>query len=117
VADLIRQVGISEQTYCRWKKQYAGLQSNQVQELKQLQDENARLGETGATRETIAAVLWHSNQSITDHYSVAMVREIYEALEKIKDEGGSWNKSLQTLIFEARARNVPKVSPAKRTTG
>ncbi|CAB3773860.1 transposase [Burkholderia sp. MSh2] len=43
VADLIRQVGISEQTFYRWKKQYAGMQSDQVRELKQLQDENARL--------------------------------------------------------------------------
>lgn len=30
VADLIRQLGISEQTYYRWKKQYTGLESNQV---------------------------------------------------------------------------------------
>jgi putative transposase len=43
VADLIRQVGISEQTFYRWKKQYAGMQSDQVRELKQLQKENARL--------------------------------------------------------------------------
>ena len=42
-ADIIRQVGISEQTFYRWKKQYAGLQSDQVREFKQLQDENARL--------------------------------------------------------------------------
>ncbi|KVL57216.1 transposase [Burkholderia cepacia] len=41
VADLVRQLGIS--TYYRWKKQYAGLESNQVRELKQLQDENERL--------------------------------------------------------------------------
>jgi len=27
VADLLRQVGISEQTFYRWKKQYAGLES------------------------------------------------------------------------------------------
>ncbi len=43
VGDLIRQIGISEQTFYRWKKQYAGLQSDQVREFKQLQDENARL--------------------------------------------------------------------------
>jgi putative transposase len=43
VADLIRQVGISEQTFYRWKKQYAGLESDQVRELKQVVDENARL--------------------------------------------------------------------------
>lgn len=43
VADIIRQVGISEQTFYRLKKQYAGLQSDQVKELRQLQEENARL--------------------------------------------------------------------------
>jgi putative transposase len=43
VADIRRHVGISEQTFYRWKGQYAGLQSDQVRELKQLQDENARL--------------------------------------------------------------------------
>lgn len=43
VVDILRKVGISEQTLYRWKKQYAGLQSDQVRELKQLQDENARL--------------------------------------------------------------------------
>ncbi|MQB45898.1 hypothetical protein DXT94_28665 [Rhizobium sp. ICMP 5592] len=43
VADLIRhQVGISEQTFYRWKKQYGGLQSDQVRELKQVLEENTR---------------------------------------------------------------------------
>ncbi len=40
VADLIRLVGISEQTFYRWKKKYSGLQPDQARELKQLQDEN-----------------------------------------------------------------------------
>lgn len=43
VADLVRQLGVSEQAYYRWKRLYAGLESNRVRELKQLQDENARL--------------------------------------------------------------------------
>jgi putative transposase len=43
VADLIRQVGISEQTFYRWKRQYAGLESDQVREFKQLAEENGRL--------------------------------------------------------------------------
>ena len=43
VADLIRQVGMSEQTFYRWKQQYAGMQSDQGRELKQLQEGNARL--------------------------------------------------------------------------
>ncbi len=43
VAELIRKVAISEQTFYRWKKQYVGLESDQVREMKQLQDENGRL--------------------------------------------------------------------------
>lgn len=43
VADIIRQVGISEQTFYRWKKQYTGLESSEVRELRQLKEENARL--------------------------------------------------------------------------
>lgn len=43
VAELIRKVGISEQTFYRWKKVYGSLEVDQVRQLKQLQDENARL--------------------------------------------------------------------------
>lgn len=43
VGDLTRRLGISEQTFYRWRKQYAGLQPDQARELKQLQEENARL--------------------------------------------------------------------------
>jgi putative transposase len=43
VADIIRQLGISEQTFYRWKKQYGGMQSDGVRELKILQEENTRL--------------------------------------------------------------------------
>jgi putative transposase len=43
VPDLIRKVGISEQTYYRWKKQHGSLQPDQARELEQLQEENARL--------------------------------------------------------------------------
>ncbi|SIT69494.1 putative transposase [Burkholderia sp. b14] len=57
VADLIRQIGICEQTFYRWKKQYAGMQSDQVRELKQLQDENARLKKLVAERSLDKAIL------------------------------------------------------------
>ncbi|MFZ0314457.1 MAG: IS3 family transposase [Candidatus Korobacteraceae bacterium] len=43
VAEVIRKVGISEQTFYRWKKQYVGLETDQVRQMKQLQDENSRL--------------------------------------------------------------------------
>ena len=43
VGELVRKVGISEQTFYRWKKQYVGLEIDQVRQLKQLQEENQRL--------------------------------------------------------------------------
>jgi len=43
IADVTRQLGISEQTFYRWKKAYGGLQPEQARALKQLQEENARL--------------------------------------------------------------------------
>jgi putative transposase len=57
VADLIRQLGISEMTYYRWKKQYAGLESDQVRELKQVVEENARLKKLVAELSLDKAVL------------------------------------------------------------
>jgi hypothetical protein len=36
VAELIRKVGISEQTFYRWKKQYVGLEADQMRQMKQL---------------------------------------------------------------------------------
>jgi len=43
IADLIRQVGVSEQTFYRWKKKYTGLEIDQVRQLKQMAEENTRL--------------------------------------------------------------------------
>jgi putative transposase len=43
IAELIRQVGISEQTFYRWKKKYSGLEVDQVRQLKEMVEENTRL--------------------------------------------------------------------------
>ncbi len=41
--DAIREVRIVEQTYYRWRKQYGGMGTDQVKELKRLQKENDHL--------------------------------------------------------------------------
>ena len=41
--DAIRQIGVTEQTYYRWKKEYGGMGTEQLKELKRLQKENERL--------------------------------------------------------------------------
>ena len=43
IAQLIRKIGVSEQNFYRWKKEYSGLKADQVRHLKQLQKENSRL--------------------------------------------------------------------------
>jgi putative transposase len=42
-AEVYRKYGISEQTYYRWQQRYGGLQTPQVQRLRQLEAENERL--------------------------------------------------------------------------
>ena len=52
VAEVIRKAGIAEQTFYRWKKQYVGLEVDQVRQLKQLQEENVRL------KQLVAELSW-----------------------------------------------------------
>jgi transposase-like protein len=42
VAEVIRKVGISEQTFYRWKKQYVGMETDQARQMKQLQEDNGQ---------------------------------------------------------------------------
>lgn len=42
-AELCRKYGISAQTFYRWKSKYGGLEVNEAQRLKQLEDENRKL--------------------------------------------------------------------------
>jgi putative transposase len=43
VAEVIRKMGITEPTFYRWKKQFAGMGVAEIRRLKQREDENARL--------------------------------------------------------------------------
>jgi len=38
-----RKLGVSEQTYYRWRKEYGGMRVDQAKRLKQVEQENARL--------------------------------------------------------------------------
>ena len=43
IAQASRLLGITEQTYYRWRKHYGGMQVSQAKRLKELESENARL--------------------------------------------------------------------------
>jgi putative transposase len=51
IADLCREHGIGEQTFYRWRRKYGGLDTSDVQRLKELTTENARLKRLLAERD------------------------------------------------------------------
>lgn len=50
MADAVRQIGVSELTFYRWRKQYGGMSRDQLRQLKELQKENERLRKAVADR-------------------------------------------------------------------
>jgi len=77
-----------------------------------------RLREAEVREETIADVLWHHRASMTAHYSVVQVRELYEALSRITNESHRSNRSLVMIARETQNTRVPQKSPdqTKRVT-
>ena len=48
VGEICRHIGISEQSYYRWRREYGGLKVDQARRLKELDRENSRLRRTVA---------------------------------------------------------------------
>ena len=57
VADACKKIGVTEQTYYRWKKEYGGLRLDQAKRLKELEKENGRLKRLLADAELDKAIL------------------------------------------------------------
>jgi len=43
LAEVVRKLGITEQTYYRWRKEYGGLRTDQARRMKEFERENGRL--------------------------------------------------------------------------
>jgi len=43
ISEASRKIGVTEQTYYRWRKEYGGMRVEQARRLKELEKENARL--------------------------------------------------------------------------
>lgn len=56
-AEVGRKLGITEQTYYRWRKEYGSLRVDQVRRLKDLERENARLRKLVADQALDLAIL------------------------------------------------------------
>lgn len=57
VAQACKQIGVTDQTYYRWRKEYGGLKTDQAKRLKELERENARLKRLLADAELDKAIL------------------------------------------------------------
>jgi putative transposase len=57
VAEAVKKIGVTEQTYYRWKKRFGGLRMDQAKRLKELEKENARLKRLLADAELDKAIL------------------------------------------------------------
>jgi len=50
VGQACRELAVTEQTYCRWRKEYGGMRVEQARRLKALEKENSRLKKLVADR-------------------------------------------------------------------
>ena len=57
VTQLCKTLGITDQTYYRWRKEYGGVKTDQAKRLKDLERENARLKKLLAEAELDKAIL------------------------------------------------------------
>jgi transposase-like protein len=57
VAAACKQIGVTEQTFYRWRKEYGGLKTDQAKRLKDLERENGRLKRLLAEAELDKAIL------------------------------------------------------------
>ena len=55
--EVVRKLGITEQTYYRWRKEYGGLRMDQAKRLKELEKENSRLKKLLAEQSLDNAIL------------------------------------------------------------
>jgi len=96
-----RRIGTMNNTAWQTARKAAGLGDLHVHDLRHTV--GMRLREAGVAEGTISDILWHSTKTMTQHYSVAQIVELHQALERVKDDAGRWNKSLATLKREQAA--------------
>jgi putative transposase len=123
VAAVIRKVGITEQTFYRWKKQYVGLETDHARQMKQLQEENSRLKQlvadlsldkTCATKKVLKP---SGRRPMVDH-----LRDQYRASERhvcrvlLRGRGTSRYQSHPEPWTELRMR-IREISQSRCATG
>jgi transposase-like protein len=66
VPEVSRILGVTEQTYFRWRKEYGGLKKDQARRLKELEHENARL------KKAVADLSGHAEVRASSEFAIQM---------------------------------------------
>ena len=66
IGEAVRQIGVTEQTYYRWRKQYGGRNTTDAKRVKELEKENARLKRLVADLSLDNAISWRKSIKIFD---------------------------------------------------
>lgn len=67
VSQIVQQLGVSEQTYARWRTQYGGMKADEAKRLKELEIENTRLKKLVADQALDMAILKEANSYLGKH--------------------------------------------------
>ncbi len=103
-------VGDMNNTAWQRAREAAGLDDLHVHDLRHTV--GMRLRHAGVPERTQDEILWHSRKDMTAHYAVAQIREVFDALELIKEEGlGGETLNLLAIVRRAQIAAVPKNHP------
>jgi len=67
IAQVVQALGVSEQTFHRWRNQYGGMKEGEARRLKELEVENARLKRLVADQALDMAILKEANDYMGKH--------------------------------------------------
>lgn len=67
IAQVVQALGVSEQTFHRWRNQYGGMKADEARRLKELELENARLKRVVADQALDMAILKEANAYLGKH--------------------------------------------------
>lgn len=97
-----RPIQTMNNTAWQTARQKAGLGDLHVHDLRHTV--GMRLREAGVPQVTTSDLLWHVTKDMTHEYTLAQLSELHDAIEKIREDSGRWNRSLGMLKREQRER-------------
>lgn len=111
---MVRQTPMQFINNTGWQKARAraGLEDLHVHDLRHTVGKRLRLAEV--TERTQDTILWHASKSMTEHYAIAQIRELYNALESVSQPGTEFETlDLHALIRRTQMQRLTKNLPSK----